>query len=234
MQLTVPKEFFIEGFYDRINTVWWIAALLRLRGAFDASVPVIAERPFADIPQNSGNATILSVEALPRSAFMAPTLTRLGLEELAWLKQHWRTGGLLMGQDRRLNDAFQAFDASGRIPTGSVAMLAIWGALEHLFSPAKQELRFRVSANIASFLESPGPGRLALHKKILKLYDARSEVAHGTRARARTAGEETFTLANRILVRIIEEGAAPSKDDLDELLFSNNSSQRSASSAITR
>jgi hypothetical protein len=220
VQLEVPVGFNIPGFFDRVNTVWWIAALVRLRGAFYASVPVIAERPFAEIPKESSKATILSVEAMPRRAFVAPKIKSLGLKELLWLKKTWRMGGLIMGENQKLNDAFQAFDASGGIPSGSVAMLAIWGALEHLFSPANQELRFRISANIASFLEPPGHARLALHKEILKLYDARSEAAHGTRVRAVEAGKETYDLANRVLLKILEDGKVPSKESLDALLFS--------------
>lgn len=51
----------------------------------------------------------------------------------------------------------------------AVSLLAVWGALEHLFSPAKQELRFRVTTNIAAYLESPGPTRMAPHQRLMSL-----------------------------------------------------------------
>jgi hypothetical protein len=219
VQLYVPAAFEIPGFYDRLNTVWWITALIRLHGAFLAHVPVIADRPFSEIPKATGRAMILSVKALPRRAFAEPTVMRLSMDDLLWLKSIWREGGILMGKSSELNDAFQAFDSSGTLPSRSVAMLAIWGALERLFSPAEQELRFRVSANIASFLEQPGPERLALHRKLMKLYDARSEAAHGTSTDRKDAGSETYEIANRVLVKILETRRVPSKESLDAALF---------------
>jgi hypothetical protein len=219
VQLHVPTGFKIPGFYDRLNTVWWIAALIRLRGAFSVHVPVITDQPFTEIPANWSKAKIIAVEALPRRVFSPPKMTRLALSDLEWLRDAWKSGGILMNQHSKLNDAFQAFDASGSLPSRSVAMLAIWGALEHLFSPAKQELRFRVSANIASFLEPPGSVRLALHGKLMKLYDARSEVAHGTSARAKDAGAETYEIANRVLLRILRDGKVPTKESLDAALL---------------
>jgi hypothetical protein len=124
-----------------------------------------------------------------------------------------------MTKSSTLNDAFQAFDPSGNLPNKSVAMLAIWGSLEHLFSPAKHELRFRVSANIASFLERPGAARLALHQKLLKLYDARSQVAHGTARKGADAWAETYQIASRVLLKILENRAVPSKESLDAAIF---------------
>jgi hypothetical protein len=124
-----------------------------------------------------------------------------------------------MSENSNLNDAFQAFDAAGALPNRSVAMLAVWGALEHLFSPAKQELRFRVSANIAAFLENPGQSRLTMHQRLLKLYDARSGVAHGTRLKSAEAWNSTYEIANRILLKIFSDRRAPSKEDLERELF---------------
>src|ERR1039458_7013879 len=219
VQLHIPETFEIEGFFDRLNTVWWIAALIRLRGAYLAHVPVLAAKPFAEIPQNWATASMLPIEALPRRAFAAPRLTKWTADDLRWLRETWLEGGRLMGKSPVLNDAFQAFDSSGNLPNRSVAMLTIWGALEHLFSPAKQELRFRVSANIASFREEPGTARLALHHKLLKLYDARSQVAHGTARKGADAWDETHEIASRVLLKILKNQAVPSKESLDVALF---------------
>jgi hypothetical protein len=163
IELYVPASFTIPDFFDRLNTVWWITSLIRLRGASAAHAPVIADRSFPEIPQNWADTTILPVEALPRCLFTHPTIQRLSSIDLEWLKSIWVEGGKLMGESSQLNDAFQAFDAAGALPNHSVALLAVWGALEHLFSPARQELRFRVSANIAAFLEPAGQARLELH-----------------------------------------------------------------------
>jgi hypothetical protein len=60
-----------------------------------------------------------------------------------------------------------------------LGLVAVWGALERLFSPSHVELSFRVSANIAAYLELPGRGRYACFKKIKGLYEIRSKAAHG-------------------------------------------------------
>jgi len=193
--------------------------LIRLRGAYLAHVPVIASRAFVELPQSWATTRILPIEAYPRRAFAAPKLTKWSEDNLVWLRETWLEGGRLMAKSSVLNDAFQAFDSSGNLPNKSVAMLTIWGALEHLFSPAKQELRFRVSANIASFLEEPGAARLALHHKLLKLYDARSQVAHGTARKGADAWDETHEIASRVLLKILNNRNVPSKESLDTALF---------------
>lgn len=219
IQLYVPASFHQPKFFDRLNTVWWIAAIIRLRGAFRAHVPVIADRPFADIPSNWKDARILPVEVLPRHLAAEAALTELSDADLQWIKDVWLSGGRLMDSNPTFNDAFQAFDSAGGMPTRAVALLAVWGALERLFSPAKQELRFRVAANIAAYLEPPGPDRLTLHKQVMKLYNARSSVAHGTRVMSPDTWSETHTLANRILVKMLPSGHVPSKEDLERELF---------------
>lgn len=219
VQLFVPSSFEKKRFFDRLNTVWWIAALIRLRGAFRAHVPIIADRPFAEIPDDWKNAKMLSIEVLPRHLAATEAIAELSLDDLEWIKEVWVSGGKLMHESSEFRDAFQALDGAGAMPTKAVALLAVWGALEHLFSPAKQELRFRVSANIAAFLEPSGKGRLALQKKVMKLYDARSSVAHGSGLNAPEEWLETLVLANRVLTKILDSGHVPTREDLENLLF---------------
>ncbi|RPH75830.1 MAG: hypothetical protein EHM80_15645 [Nitrospiraceae bacterium] len=64
IQLCVPSSFDQTNFFDRLNTVWWITALIRLRGASCAHVPVIADRSFDDIPSNWQDARMLPIEVL--------------------------------------------------------------------------------------------------------------------------------------------------------------------------
>lgn len=181
----------------------------------------MSDRPFSEIPKNRQDATILPVEASPRKLFASPNLTRLTQSDLQWLKNAWIEGGKLMYENSGFNDAFQAMDAAGALPNRAVALLAVWGALEHLFSPAKQELRFRVSANIAAFLEPVGLARLELHRHLMKLYDARSGVAHGTKLKSQDAWVGTYEIANRILLKILSISRVPSKEELENELFAS-------------
>lgn len=97
--------------------------------------------------------------------------------------------------------------------------MALWSALEALFSPAHTELRFRVTASIATFLEPPGAARLALQKKAAKLYDARSKVVHGAADPQINALVETHDLTKRVLVKIIEDNHVPTREEIEGSLF---------------
>lgn len=222
LELFIPSSFRIEGFFDRLNTLWWLTALMRLRGASRAQLPVISDRPFSDIEKNWSEAKALPAEVVPRQLSGAKNLDELSIEDLQWLKKVWLSGNKLMRNHSAFNDAFQALDAASAMPTRAVATLAIWGAFEHLFSPGKQELRFRVSANIATFLETAGSEQLKLHKKIMKLYDVRSSVAHGVKIPSADDWHETLSLAHRVLTKMLEMNRVPTILDLELALFSPN------------
>lgn len=220
LQLHIPIEFKLENWFDRLNTVWWIASLLRFRLGHQLQVPAITNQPFSAISNNLKGASILPIEAIPHSLhFQTKSTKTISLEDMEWLKKVWLQTGRLVHENPEFNDAFQAFDEIGILRTKSMQLLTLWSVLEQLFCPAKQELRFRVSANISAFLEKPGKKRLELHHKILKLYDARSKAAHGTGVDVSNALKETYSLMKRILLKIIEDRSIPTRTDLDKMLF---------------
>lgn len=96
VQLFVPSDFNLPNFFDRLNTVWWITALIRLRGAFRAHVPIIADRAFSEIPENWQKAKMLPIEVLPRQLSAKTALTELSDEDIQWLRNVWISGGRLM------------------------------------------------------------------------------------------------------------------------------------------
>jgi hypothetical protein len=100
-----------------------------------------------------------------------------------------------------------------------LALVSLWGALERLFTREKTELRFRVSANMAAYLEPPGLGRVALFRVVRGLYDRRSEAAHGSGDGGDESVTQTYTLLRRVLFRMIEEEHVPSREDLEASLF---------------
>src|SRR5262249_37758564 len=106
-------------------------------------------------------------------------------------------------------------------PDPRLALVSLWGALETLFFVGKGELRFRISSLIAAFLEEPGEARHKLQKRIAKLYDARSEAAHGARSPSGDTQDllETYSLMKRVLVKILESNHVPTKEELEGSLF---------------
>ena len=161
--------------------------------------------------------TTMEVRGLPLRA-EEQVNPRVGTPELEWIKSHWAPASALLSDDD-FSTAFHAIDFSKWHATPQLGLLALWGALERLFSPSTQELRFRVSANIASYLENRGENRQALFKRIAKLYDLRSAAAHGSGEWGITPYQETYALARRIIQRMIETGHVPTRDEQEATLF---------------
>lgn len=101
----------------------------------------------------------------------------------------------------------------------ALILVSLWGALEAIFSPSTSELRFRVSALIAAYLNPPGPKRLFDQREIANLYDKRSAAAHGKRKHQGDDVLRTFELLRRVLIAIIRDGKIPTKAELEERLF---------------
>lgn len=217
VELRVPREPPRPDWFDEFNTVWWLTCLLRLRCAHSVTVPVVADSQFQDGKHREDiRIWIMEADRYRRQARINPSI--LLETELSWVREYWVSGGML-ARDLSFNMLIQAFDQCLFAGNEGLAILAIWGALESIFSPSHAELRFRVSANIAAFLEPRGEPRQLLQKQVAKLYDARSMAAHGADAIPENALRDTYNLARRIIIKIIEDDHVPKRDDLDRLLF---------------
>jgi len=98
-------------------------------------------------------------------------------------------------------------------------MLALWGGIEQLFAPSSGELRFRVAALLASYLENPGPSRQSRYKEILKLYDHRSIAAHTTTQVELNPLIKTLVIMRNALIKMVDDEKVPNQGDLESLLF---------------
>jgi Apea-like HEPN len=220
-ELYLPAACHLEHL-DRLNTVWWIAALLRLKATTLLYVPVISSEGFRSIPAIEQEPELYPMEIFTHRILPEDELNpQLGTSELEWLKSHWQDSSDLLAEEQ-FSNAIQAVDLSiwGRSP--SLALVAVWGALERLFSTSKQELSFRVSSNIAAYLEPPGRERYKCFKQIRALYDHRSKAAHGdTRAASTdtTPYVDTFAIARRVLLKMVETRHIPNKQELEASLF---------------
>ncbi len=224
-QIYIPKEFNLPEWFDRANTIWWLAALLRLRSTHRIAVPVISNVSFSEASSANHEVFFWPVESeteRTRMLLEPNAKAQIDITDLEWVKQYWITGGHLINKHSEFNLAMQSFDQSSFARSPSLALLSLWGALEALFSPARSELRFRVSANIATFLEPPGEARYSLQKQVAKLYDERSAAAHGGEQDAEEPLLETYALMKRLIVRIIEQNHVPTPIELTSRLFGSN------------
>jgi hypothetical protein len=220
VQLHVPATLKPPAGINRLNTVWLIAALMRLKISHLVQVPVISDQPYAAIPSSKKPPRLIPIEVMDTRLMAADKpSTILDADGLSWIREHWYHAGELFDRNDDFSAALMAYDAVTLTNRLAVAMMMLWGAIEQLFSPANYELRFRTSALLASFLESPGPPRLALHKQLTKLYDKRSEVAHGAARGNPQAFQATYAIMSRALIKIIEQNHVPSRAELEALLF---------------
>lgn len=220
IELRVPHATCLGDNFDARETIWWVAALLRLAEAPFLTVPVLSDHPFQSIPKIEDEPTLEPFETEHRIFHAGEASVRLlGEAPLSWVRDKWISAGRLLGSNSKFYTAIKAFDSATIEGRKSASLLALWGSIEQLFAPSPGELRFRVASLFASYLESQGSARLELYKRILKLYNERSVAAHTAQQIDTGALVETYVLMRNALVRMIDENAVPTQDRLEALLF---------------
>jgi hypothetical protein len=152
-------------------------------------------------------------------AITLPVFSNYPFSTLPKVPERWQVTHHLLAQSAEFTLAVEALDAGQFVHDQALTLVSLWGALEALFSPSTSELRFRVSSLISAFLESPGVNRANRQKEISKLYDKRSAAAHGKPKHEPEHLLQTFNLVREVLIRIIDRGQVPTKDELEGMLF---------------
>ena len=202
-----------------------IGALIRLITESPLLIPIISNTSFSeglDTPKNQLAYWPIEIERKQLVVSQNKNAT-LQDEILSWVRNNWQSAIKLMVKYPEFMVAIEAFDKARFAPSYPLGLLQLWSALESIFSPDRGELRFRVSALIATFLESAGENRLKEQRKIARLYDARSAAAHGRAEDAETPFMESYALFRKILMRMIEMKTVPKSDDLRQMLLQGSS-----------
>ena len=209
-----------SAFPERIAVANTIIFMIRFAVHPSALLSAISSHPFSslkDVPNS--DATIIPFETTKRYFPLSGDSDTATVESLQWIKEHWRSTHALMQDKPEFALAAAALSTSQFVHNAALILVSLWGALEALFSPSTTELKFRVSALIAAYLEPPGELRLALQKRAAKLYDKRSSAAHGKPTFEVEDVLDTFNLLSRVLSAIIEHRHVPAKDELERALF---------------
>lgn len=223
-EIRAPERTSLGESFDARETIWWIAALLRLACFPYLSVPVISTHSFSEIAKSDQQPTLTPFETEGRIFGPADTGSNvLDTEEVAWVKGKWVTAGHLLNRNPKFSSALKAFDLATLRGRASSSLLAMWGGLEQIFAPSTAELRFRVAALLASYLEPHGTARLELYKEILKLYNARSIAAHTAEETEPGPLVQTYVIMRNVLVRMIDANKVPTQADLESALFCGDS-----------
>lgn len=219
-QLLVPLSPATSPPITQREAVWLLLALLRLRVGPCLIAPIIANYPFAEGPTRDKELRYWPNEIEPRLLRVTDERPNVISElDVAWLRKHWIAAGDAATKWPAFRLLLEAYDQCIFARRPALAVLWLWAALEAMFSPGREELRYRISTLIATYLEPAGLGRLALQKRIVKLYDGRSEAAHGRDDNAGPTLTETFALVRRILTKIVEENRVPTPKELEARAF---------------
>jgi hypothetical protein len=220
-QVAVPTALVSDSGLHVDGTAWLFASLLRLASTPRLRAPVVSTGAFDGQMPSAGVQTVpLEREIIPDRLDLAPDApASLSPANLDWVRAHWSKCLDLVRRDSAFGLLLRAVDGAAFVGDASLALVMMWGALENIFSPARVELKFRVSGNISCFLEPPGASRVTVQRASAKLYDARSAAAHGKPHDALAPAAQTYGLACRVITKILETGKVPNASDLEEMLL---------------
>ena len=71
-------------------------------------------------------------------------------------------------------------------------------------------------------MESLGRERYKCFKHVKALYDHRSKAAHGDNVKGPEPYEDTYTVARRVLLKMIETRHVPKRNELEATLFGDD------------
>jgi len=219
-EIAVPSNTEMPGGLSCEDTIWLIVALLRLANYPSLMAPVISDQSFEHMSETQLEPLLTPFQLEPRIfGHESASITPVKTSDLEWVKSIWPRTAELIQKNPSFDTALRAIDICGVEKKASSALLTAWGALEQLFAPSRAELRFRVSANIAVYLEAIGPKRLELFKTVYSLYNARSVATHSAHEAKAEHLVQTFIILRNALIKMIDEGRTPDRADFEELLF---------------
>jgi hypothetical protein len=223
-EIRAPSRTSLGESFDAKETIWWIAALLRMARFPYLSIPVISNYSFSEISRTDREPTLTPFETEGR--IFAPAdrvVSVLDSENLEWVRDKWVAAGKLLNQNPKFYSVLKAFDLATLRGRASSSLLAMWGGLEQIFAPTPGELRYRVAALMASYLEGHGAKRLSLYREILKLYNERCVAAHTAQEVETAPLVQTYVVMRNVLVKMIDANQVPTQLDLETLLLSADS-----------
>lgn len=195
--------------FDRLNTLWWTLALLRLSSKAALKLPVVSDVSFSTIADGSNEPGLWPIESLPRQFHtVSDPPGTIEKEHLLWVQKVFGPGAEPMN-DPAFGRAFQAFDGAIWAHSAGSALVTIWGSLETLMRPGEKDIGKTMARSLAALLEPPGPGRNRLFGRVKSLYKARSEYAHAFRSPEIEQLLSSFEIGQLAFVSCIDKRALP-------------------------
>jgi len=200
--------------FDRLNTLWFVVALLRLRLALPLQMMALADRAFQDIPGDPEIANLLPVE-LNLSQLLTAPLRPPNEADLEWLRENIVAASDLM-REQAFSRALMTLDEAVAIQSPGAGIVIAWAAVETLIRPGSQRITDRLSRALSAYLHPPGSSRDKAFGEIVKSYDARGGAAHAGASPETQQFHAAFRLARAAVMQAIEDRGLPNIDALLE------------------
>lgn len=203
-----------------MNLGWWITGAMRCRSLTDVLVPVVSSVSWDGIAAvEADTCSVWLLEDVPSARRFGDSIV-VSQEDLRWVHENLITWiDLLERPAFRL--AVDSLTTHHQQANLRMTAAALWAGFEALFS-ISSELRFRLSALVASYLEPRGASRVILYKRMKTLYDYRSRAVHGAATSDSLLQShiiETRGILSRLLCRMVEAKLLPSTEQFEEYLF---------------
>lgn len=195
------------GAFDRLNSMWFLAALLRLSVSDAIRAPFISDMNLSEATRGPEPifwpAEINSASRIQK--FHGATDP---MASILWISENIEQGAALM-KDEGFSLSLQSCDRAYLSDSLATAMVLFWSSLEALFRPGSQDLTKTLSLMIATYLSDNPSVRDRKFQEIKALYKVRGEMVHAARMPDRNSVERTAEITRLVLMRSIEEYQLP-------------------------
>ncbi|MEA5162477.1 hypothetical protein U5903_16990 [Cereibacter johrii] len=195
------------GAFDRLNSIWFLATLVRLKISDAIRVPFISDTSFSEVAD--GAEPVFWPVELNEASKVLPFHTAVDpMADVLWVSRHIEKGAALM-TDEGFSLAIQSNDRAYHAESLGTAMVLFWSSVEALFRPGGRDITKTLSIMVATYLSDNARVRDRTYQEIKALYKVRGDMIHAARMPDRISVERTAKIARQALIRSIEEGQLP-------------------------
>jgi hypothetical protein len=197
-----------------------ILAGLRIRTGAEIVCPAVCEHSWADLPTSPPNGCRayhfergLSNQLAAQSRLLLP-------DDLEWVRENLYAI-IKLTESEQFETAIDALCSYMFAGTDRMKAAQLWAGVEALFGRQFGEVSYRLRVLTAMLIEDRGPERRKHYKRFKKLYDTRSDIVHGRKAKLSDLTAhlvEVRELLARLLRRVIAMRRVPTDEDFEELL----------------
>lgn len=195
-----------------------LVTIIRIKSGNGFLVPMASNCSWSVIPGASENSVkVMILEDYPRAKFYGRT-NNVSQDDIKWAIDHCNDLIMFFSDNPQLSIAIDSLSTFNQQESPRMRVAALWSGIESIFG-IQSELRFRLAAEIAAFLEPRGIERISLHNKIKQLYDFRSKAVHGSKiddTLIENHISEVQSLLRRILIKCIDDQHIPTSKEFEE------------------